>query len=168
MLSRETGLNILFVCSGNTCRSPMAEVLGDRVTAELGLPGVEIRSAGTHAVSGAPASDGARRMAYRHRQSLEEHRSTRLSPDLLAWADLVLAMGPGHLIQVRKLGAGEKAALLVAFAHGHDPGQDVDGSQDFAVPDPFGGDDEVYEATYRNLEEYVLAALRRVAEEMGG
>ncbi len=146
----------------------MAEVIGRRVSAELELPGVEIRSAGTHAATGAPASDGARRTVQRHQQSLEDHRSAPLSPDLLDWADLVLTMGPGHLLQVQMLGAGEKAALLVAFAHGHDPGEYVDGSPDFAVPDPFGGDDEVYEATYRDLERYVLAAVKRIAEEMGG
>jgi protein-tyrosine-phosphatase len=66
------------------------------------------------------------------------------------------------------LGAGEKSVLLGAYAHGHDPGNDVDEEEDFAVPDPFGGDDELYEATYENLERYVLAAMRRLAEERGG
>ena len=158
-------MNILFVCSGNTCRSPMAEVLARRAAAEFGLPSVEVRSAGTHAATGAPASGGARRTVRRHQGSLEEHSSSPLSPELLDWADLVLAMGPGHLLQVRMLGGGGKAVLLGAFAHGHDPGDDVDEGLDFAVPDPFGGDDELYEATYQNLEKYVLAAMRKVVGE---
>jgi protein-tyrosine phosphatase len=96
---------------------------------------------------------------------LEEHSSSHLSPELLDWADLVLTMGPGHLLQVRMMGGEGKAALLGAFAHGHDPGDDVDEGLDLAVPDPFGGDDELYEATYQNLERYVLAAMKRVAGE---
>jgi protein-tyrosine-phosphatase len=168
MVSTENVLNILFVCSGNTCRSPMAQGLAREMADRLGLRSVDIRSAGTHAASGAPASGGARRTVLGHQQSLEDHSSTPLSPELLDWADLVLAMGPGHLWQVRMLGAGEKASLLGAYAHGHGPGEEVDDADEFSVPDPFGGDDEGYEATYETLERYVLAAMKRVAEEMGG
>jgi protein-tyrosine-phosphatase len=168
MASTENVLKILFVCSGNTCRSPMAEVLARKMAAELGLFSVEIRSAGTHATPGAPASGGARRTVTGHRQSLENHSANRLSPELLEWADLVLTMGPGHLLQVRMLGAGERASLLGAFAHGHGPGEEVDEGEDWAVPDPFGGDDELYEATYQDLKRHVQAAMNRVAEEMGG
>ncbi len=164
MAFSEKALRILFVCSGNTCRSPMAEVLAGRAARELGLASVEVRSAGTHATPGAPASGGARRTMQRHQGSLEGHIATDLSPDLLDWADLVLTMGPGHLLQVRMLGAGGKASLLGAFAHGHDPGEEVDEAQELAVPDPFGGEDDQYEATYQTLEKYVKAAMKRVAE----
>jgi protein-tyrosine-phosphatase len=168
MNSKEKTSNILFVCSGNTCRSPMAEVLARQAAADLGLDSLEIRSAGTHAAWGTPASGGARRTVRLHQLSLEGHSSTHLSPELLAWADLVLTMGPGHLLQVQMLGAGEKAALLGAFAHGHDPGEEVDGEVEFAVPDPFGASDELYEVTYQKLERYVLAAMKRVAEGLQG
>jgi protein-tyrosine-phosphatase len=69
------------------------------------------------------------------------------------------------LRRVVELGAGSKARLLGAFAEGRE-GEEVAASR-LAVPDPFGGDDEVYEETYRTLEELVEQALRRLAEDGG-
>jgi protein-tyrosine-phosphatase len=80
-------------------------------------------------------------------------------------ADLVLAMGPSHLRRAVELGGKSKAWLLRAFAEGRE-GEEL-GSGRMAVPDPFGGDDEVYEETYRTLEELIERALRRVTEEGG-
>jgi len=161
-------LRLLFVCSGNTCRSPLAEVLSRRVASELVLPTVEIRSAGTLTRSGLPASGGALRAAGRHQLSLEGHASRVLSKELVDWADWIFAMGPGHLHQLKMLGASEKAVLLGAFASGNGPtGKDID-ENDMAVPDPFGGDDAVYEETFRTLESYVESAMKRLVREVEG
>lgn len=155
-------LKLLFVCTGNTCRSPMAEVLARRIAARRNLPDLEVRSAGSHTPHGLGASQGALRAALRHGLTLEDHSSTPLTPELVAWADLILAMGPGHLIQVDMLGGGHKAMLLGAFATRG--GSGVEGEA-LAVPDPFGGDDEIYEETFLTLEKYVELAMKRMAEE---
>ena len=151
----EAPLRLLFVCSGNTCRSPMAELLSRRIAAELGLSSVEIRSAGTHARPGLQASEGALRTARRHGHSLEGHASTALSRELVEWADWIFAMGPGHLHRLEVLGSGEKAILLGAFANEESPDGIGAGGNHLAVPDPFGGDDELYERTFLTLEKYV-------------
>ncbi len=156
-------VKILFVCSGNTCRSPLAEALARHAAGDQGLDGLEIRSAGTNAVPGEPASDGAKRVARRHGLDLEGHRSTPLDQELVTWADLVLTMSPMHLRRVLELGGEGKSALLGAFAReGEGPGT-WDSALD--VPDPFGGDDEAYERTLRMLGQYVVAALRVLAKE---
>ena len=155
-------LRLLFVCSGNTCRSPLAEALARNLAPASNLGDVEVRSAGTSALPGSPASGGARRAAHRHGLSLEGHSATRLSPELVQWADKVLAMGPSQLEAVGALGGGEKAVLLGAFAEGVRPGG---GAEDLAVPDPYGGDDEVYEETLEVLKHYVTLAMRRLAGE---
>lgn len=156
-------LRILFVCSGNTCRSPMAEVLARKLASDSGLERVEFSSAGTSTVLGLPASEGAQKTARSHGLSLDDHRSTPLSPELVERADRIFAMGPTHLHRVREMGGEGKSALLGAFAR---PEQGPENH--LAVPDPFGETEEVYEETFQTLEIYVGLALGRLAEEEEG
>jgi len=152
---------ILLVCSGNTCRSPLAAVLMKDIHRRTLVAGegreVEVRSAGTGAVSGEPASRGSREAAARHGLCLEGHRSTHLDADLVGWADLILTMSPHHLARVAALGGEDRGTLISAFAAGSD--NPFDGPP---VGDPFGGDDETYEATYLELEALVTAVLEHL------
>ena len=156
--SRPESFRLLFVCSGNTCRSPLAAALAERELTTLGWR-VEVRSAGVGAMWGAPASEGSRRAGARHGLDLSGHRSRPLDDELLGWADLILVMSPSHLARLDELGAGGKAALLDAFARGENGGEEDAGP---GVPDPFGGDDQDYEDAYLMLEDLVPRALRRL------
>lgn len=159
---QSASIRLLFVCTGNTCRSPMAEVLARDIAKSAGIADLEIRSAGVHTDPGLSASEGARRVVLPKGLSLEEHQSSVLTEELVEWADLILAMGPGHLSMVDHLGGSEKAWLLGAFAQGaQGPDQREDGP---SVPDPFGGTDEVYEATLESLRTLIQKSLQRLAE----
>ena len=149
---------MLFVCTGNTCRSPLAEVVARRQLAELGWRHVEVRSAGAFAGEGFPPSEGALRVAEHHGLDLTAHRTSTLTPELVEWADVILAMAGTHLLRALELGGDGKVALLTEFASRED--RDEMMSED--VPDPFGGDDLAYEQTYQALEELVDGTLRRL------
>jgi protein-tyrosine phosphatase len=155
--TRPESFRLLFVCSGNTCRSPMAEAIARRAAAERGWRHFEVRSAGTGALAGSPASEGARAAAGRHGLRLDDHRASPLTTEAVAWADLVLTMSPGHLIRALELGAEDKAALLTAFAAGDDPE-----GMPASVADPFGGSDQEYEDTFILLERLIARALQRL------
>ena len=156
--SRPESFHLLFVCSGNTCRSPLAVALAERELARWGWR-VEVRSAGVSAERGASASHGSLRAGDRHGLDLSGHRSRAVDGEVMDWADLILVMSPGHLLRLAELGAAGKAALLDAFVQGDEVGEDAMGA---GVPDPFGGDDQDYEEVYQTIEELVGEALRRL------
>ncbi len=140
----------------------MAEALASSMAESLGLGAVEFRSAGTSANPGLPASHGAQAASERNGLDLRQHRSRLLSRELVAWADLVLTMGPAHLVRARELGGEGKSHLLGSFAVGS-----TSTESHHAVMDPFGGDDEIYEATFHTLKGFVRQTLQRLAEEEG-
>jgi protein-tyrosine-phosphatase len=155
-------MRILFVCTGNTCRSPMAAAIARSVAAERGLADVSVASAGSGANPLGPgrpmpvigASDGALLVAMEHGMDLGAHRAQPLTRELVDQADLVLTMGDRHLARVAELGGGAKAFLLTDFAS--------HGESARGVADPFGGDLAAYRATYAELDREVRRALDRL------
>lgn len=150
-------MRILFVCTGNTCRSAIAEAIARKVIIERGLPDVEIVSAGTSAWDGAPASDGALLVGMERTLDLSTHRAQTLTRDLVRDADLILAMGPHHLERIEALGGGGKSYLLTDFAS--------HGASARPINDPIGGELDLYRATADELEPEVRRVFDRITAE---
>ncbi len=127
--------HILFLCTGNTCRSPMARCLMEDMGKKLGLD-ITCDSAGLIAFPGAPASPGAQRAMAARGLSLRGHRAKRVSAALAKKADVVLCMTEAHrreFIQ-RFPEYAHKATVLLR-----------------PVSDPFGGSDSLYVQTSDQL-----------------
>lgn len=147
-------MHILFVCSGNTCRSPLAEAITRRILRDAGRTDVQVSSAGTNAWNGSPASDGALLVGMERGVDLSEHRSRQLDAEIVSAADLILVMAPSHLARVRELDPKANVHLLGGFASGEDEGR--------AVQDPFGGDLAAYRETFDELERELSHLLDRI------
>lgn len=134
--------SILFVCTGNTCRSPLAEVLCKQLLArrlgiteaELPMHGYTVQSAGVMAGYGDAASIGAVEVAQTFGIDLNDHRSRPINPELLESATDVVAMTSSH------------AAVLEMYYFGFGPQPTLLCGPDGDLPDPIGGDAADYEA----------------------
>ncbi len=140
---------ILFVCTGNTCRSPMAEY-AMRSLIERERPGrAEVLSAGIAAGNGFPATRYGVEAARMWDLDVSPHLSQLLSPQLIEKADLVVAMAPEHHRVITRLvpSAADKTFLLKSFPDNSPDGEDVE--------DPIGRALEDYNQTFLEIGEYL-------------
>jgi protein-tyrosine phosphatase len=89
-------VNILFVCTGNVCRSPMAEGFLRHEASKRGL-GIVVRSTGTHAWTGRAATIDGRRVMSDLGVPIEDHRTIELDQTLVDWSDLIIGMSREHV-----------------------------------------------------------------------
>ncbi|MEO8200782.1 MAG: low molecular weight protein arginine phosphatase [Gemmatimonadota bacterium] len=150
-------MNILFVCTGNTCRSPMAEAIMRHALEERGVTEVTVASAGTGAFDGSPVSEGAYLVALERGLDLSSHRARRLTEELTGNADLILTMSAQHRDRVVDLGGEGKVFLLGVYAGRK--------GEEAVVNDPYGASLPEYRVTFDELGRLIDPVIARLEAE---
>ncbi len=142
-------LNITFVCTGNTCRSAMAEGLFKKILAERGITDISCRSCGLAAFTGDAATPQAIEVCAERGIDLSTHRATVFNQYILDETDVMVCMTDGHKSAVMKINPTFR--ILVP---------------DGGVPDPYGGSIEIYRECADTLETFLEKFLDSITMEI--
>lgn len=154
------GKRILFVCTGNSCRSVMATGLLRQMLQRAGNDTVTVESAGVFAIDGMAPTQETQQVLQAVGVDCSGHRARSLTPEMVHASDCIFVMEPFHAEEIvrRVPGAAGKAYLLKPY--GLQPGELLGPP---GIPDPIGKSLEVYEVCFAEIRE----AVARVAKSLG-
>ena len=141
-------MNILFVCTGNTCRSPMAEGLFKKIVSDNGIENVDCSSAGLFAMTGDEVSLNSVKACERFGVDISTHRARRITAYILDETDKFVCMTKDHASSLSLYVPSEKIVVL------------GDG-----IPDPYGGDTETYMMCANSIKTALTEQLNEIISE---
>lgn len=148
--------SVLFVCTGNSCRSVMAEGLLKKYLKEAGKSGIKVASAGISGFGGMPPTEETKEVLKTEGIDLSGFKSRGVTPEMIKEADLILALEGLHKDEILKLApeAAGKTYLLKEF---NNPSA-KDREESMGIPDPIGRPIEFYK--------YVFALIKKETERI--
>lgn len=148
---------LVFVCTGNICRSPMAAgimkecILDEVISQDQNLP-IKVISAGTHAINGCPASEYAIEAAARHGIDIRLHRSRQLSEEVVKDADLIFTMERNHTNIIKQNWSYINCVYeLKNFRH-----EKRENESAVTIMDPIGMSFDVYLNVFHEIKKEIL------------
>lgn len=158
-------MNVLFVCTGNTCRSPMAQELADDAAGRsTHLKDMVFKSAGTFACEGVPASPEAVAVLEEKDLDISKHRARQFDSELAEWADLILAMEAKHIEEMEAMAPEQahKMHTLLGYAAGVGG---YPGETGYDIMDPYREPVEEYQKARDQIKKAVDCVLTQIKKK---
>lgn len=142
--------SLLFICTGNSCRSVMAEAEARKRLYELGKDDIEVRSAGVAAMDGMPPSEETVTVMKEDGVDVSDHLTRNVTADMIKKADLIIAMEPIHKEEILRIAPEAKGKTFLLKEYGGD--STVFNPRGFAVRDPIGKSVDEYRITRDDIK----------------
>ncbi len=156
---KDAMLRVIFVCTGNICRSPMGVgIMKDRLQKE-GIDSFEVTSMGTHGLDNKPASSNGAKICAEHGIDISDHRSRELIIHEMDRADIIFCMEKVHKEYIRVFFPRfeDKTQLLGAWP-------DRKENRKAGIPDPYGKSERAYRKTFKVISDHIDYVLPHVIE----
>ncbi|NLM12986.1 MAG: low molecular weight protein arginine phosphatase [Epulopiscium sp.] len=148
---------IMFVCTGNTCRSPMAEALTKNALEKASLNDVEVVSRGISVFFSSGASEYAHQAMKEYGLNLDTHKSKQIEPKDIEDVDLILTMTNSHKQYLHHNFPAHKGKIFTLKEFVEESGD---------VEDPFGGQIKEYRSCAENLHQLVQKLVKKISRDM--
>ncbi len=151
---------ILFVCTGNSCRSVMAQEYMRHRLQRAGIERMQVESAGVFAISGMSPTKETLRVLQENGVACSDHHARLLTPSMIQEADLVFVMEQFQMDEVLRRDPSAKGKIHLLKTYNLSPPENAANAN---IPDPIGKPLEVYEVCFADIRE----AAERVAKSLG-
>lgn len=146
-------MNILFVCTGNTCRSPMAEGIFKSLLKDKNIDNINVGSAGISAFEGDIANEKAIYALKNKGIDIGEHKSRQLTMEIIKNSDLVLTMTTGHKRMIVNALPDYSSKVFTIKEYVHISNNEDLTGKNLDIADPYGLDYKIYEKCAEEIEE---------------